>query len=228
MKKTLTPMTKTEQAIGWPYLVIQLFFIPVLVVFIDYWFNLQLSEAMLQVVIFTLNFLLTLAIFHRFLFHELKAARNIGNVLLIAVIGFVLYFSLNIAANFVVFILQPDHINANNETINALANQEFTLMAIGAVLLAPITEETIFRGLLFGTLYRKNAALGYILSTLIFAAVHVVGYIGTQDAFSLLISLIQYLPAGLALGWAYARSGTIMTPMLIHALVNFIAISALR
>ena len=101
-------------------------------------------------------------------------------------------------------------------------------MLIGTVLLVPITEEALFRGLLFGTLYRKSAVLGYVLSTLIFAAVHVVGYIGTQDAVSLLISLIEYLPAGLVLGWAYARSGTIWTPILIHAVVNFIGMSALR
>lgn len=228
MKKKLTPMTRTEQAIGWPYLVIQLFFLPVLVVFINYWFDLKLSEAMLNVILFTLDFLLILTIFHRFLFNELKAAKNIGKVLLVAVIGFALYFSINTVVSILVMILKPDHINANNEAIGQLASQEYTLMLIGTVLLVPITEEALFRGLLFGTLYRKSAVLGYVLSTLIFAAVHVVGYIGTQDAVSLLISLIEYLPAGLVLGWAYARSGTIWTPILIHAVVNFIGMSALR
>ena len=109
-----------------------------------------------------------------------------------------------------------------------MADQHYLLMTLGTVLLVPITEETLYRGLIFGTIYRKNAVLGYILSAFIFSAVHVVGYIGLQNTTELLISFVQYLPAGLALGWAYARSGTIWTPILIHAAVNWIGMAAMR
>lgn len=229
MKHNLTPMTKWERTIGWPYLLIQLLFIPVAVVFVDYQFKLQLSDALLNVVLFTLDFVLIIAIFHRFLLKELQLALSrIGKVLFTALIGFLLYWLLNIAVSILSFYLQPQHINANDQAIGEMAAQEYALMAIGTVLLVPITEETLFRGLIFGTLYRKNAALGYIVSVILFAAVHVLGYIGSQDHYSLLISFIQYLPAGLALCWSYARSETIWTPILIHAAVNCIGISAMR
>ncbi len=229
MNNTLLPMTHKEQAIGWPYLLIQLFFLPVIVVFADYLLKLHLSEAMLNVVLFTLDFILILVIFHRFLLEESRRAlKIIPKVLGTAVIGYLLYMTLAFFINIAVVLLQPEHVNANDAVIGQMAQEQFWLMATGTVLLVPITEETLFRGLLFGTLYRKKPVLGYVVSTIIFAAIHVIGYVGFQDWFSLLVSLLQYLPAGLALGWAYARSGTLWCPILIHAFINFIAMAAMR
>ena len=229
MKNKLNHMSKTEQLLGWPYYVIQLLFLPTIIVFIDFWFKLQLNDAMLNIIMFTVNFMLIALIFHKYLFSQLRiAGANIGKVLVTAVFGFVLYITLNYVISFAILFLNPQHINANNEAIDSMADQHYLLMTLGTVLLVPITEETLYRGLIFGTIYRKNAVLGYILSTVIFSAVHVVGYIGLQDTTELLISFVQYLPAGLALGWAYARSGTIWTPILIHAAVNWIGMAAMR
>ena len=49
---------------------------------------------------------------------------------------------------------------------------------------------------------------------------HVVGYIGTLDWGLLGLSLVQYLPAGFCLCWCYKRSGNILSPILMHMLVN--------
>ena len=58
------------------------------------------------------------------------------------------------------------------------------------------------------------------LSMGVFALVHVVGYIGSYDALTLLLCFLQYLPAGYCLAWCYSNTGTIVTPILMHMIVN--------
>ena len=91
---------------------------------------------------------------------------------------------------------------------------------------APIVEEALFRGLFFAPLYRKVPILAYVVSTVLFSAIHVVGAIGTLDALSILLCFIQYLPAGIALGFVYQRTGNIIGPMLLHFMINFLASAA--
>jgi membrane protease YdiL (CAAX protease family) len=52
----------------------------------------------------------------------------------------------------------------------------------------------------------------------------VIAYIGTLSPMRLLLSLLQYLPAGYCLARAYAKSGSLFAPMLIHATINLIAV----
>ena len=75
-------MSKTEQLLGWPYYLIQLLFLPTIIVFVDFWFKLGLNNAMLNIIMFTANFALILLIFHKYLYGQLRiAGANIGKVL---------------------------------------------------------------------------------------------------------------------------------------------------
>ena len=67
-----------------------------------------------------------------------------------------------------------------------------------------------------------------MISAAVFAAVHVVGYLGSAQELTLVLAFIQYLPAGLVLGWAYEKSGTIFAPMMIHTVINAMGIWAMR
>ena len=62
----------------------------------------------------------------------------------------------------------------------------------------------------------------------VFALVHVVGYIGNASALTLLLCFVQYLPAGYCLAWCYQNTGTILTPILMHMLVNAYGLANLR
>jgi len=66
-------------------------------------------------------------------------------------------------------------------------------------------------------------AVTYV-SMLVFAIIHIIGYIGQYSALELLMALLQYLPAGLCLAWSYTKADTIFAPILIHAAVNFLTI----
>ena len=226
MNKFLT-MTRSEQALGWAWFVIQLFFLPVVLVFVSELFGLGLSVVTLNIILFIINFAAVAVIFRRYLMNQLRCVR-FKSLAVWVPLGIVLYWVFTIVINIVVLSLQPEHSNANNEAVDSLLNQQPLLMAIGTVILVPIAEETLFRGLLFGQLYKLHPLLGYVLSILVFAAVHVVGYIGTQDAFTLFISLLQYMPAGLIFGIVYAESGTLVAPIMLHSFFNLIATLSMR
>ena len=102
------------------------------------------------------------------------------------------------------------------------------LMLIGTVVLVPPFEECLYRGLVFRNLYRKNKWAAYIISIVLFAMIHILGYLGQYSPLELLMAVLQYLPAGLCLAWSYAKADTIFAPMLVHATINFITIRGLR
>ncbi|WP_229633468.1 CPBP family intramembrane glutamic endopeptidase [Duganella qianjiadongensis] len=85
-----------------------------------------------------------------------------------------------------------------------------------AVLAAPLCEEFIFRGLIFGGLRRTLAALpSAVVSAAIFAVVHPP------------LSMLPVFVLGLCTAWAYQRSQTLLAPMLVHALYNAAVVTAL-
>ena len=96
------------------------------------------------------------------------------------------------------------------------------------VVLVPLTEELLYRGLIFRPLYNKSPLAGYVISTFIFSALHVVSYIGSYSPLHLALCFLQYLPASICLGWAYARSDSIWSPVMIHMTINFIGALSMR
>ncbi len=222
-------MTRRETVFGWVYLFINLFVLPVLLNMGNQLLAAPLSEAELNLVYFALNFLLVLVIFRRFLGKSLALAlKTPWRCLRFAALGFFLYYIAMMAVSRVVTYLQPEFVNVNDSAIMDMTREQYTLMSIATVFLVPITEETLFRGLLFRGLQEKNRVLAYIVSTVVFGGIHVVSYVGLYDWLTLLLCFLQYLPAGIALAWAYEKTDTILTPMLIHMTVNQIGVSAMR
>ncbi len=84
------------------------------------------------------------------------------------------------------------------------------LLASTALLLAPLFEETLFRGVLLPVLARRwGSAWGVVLSALCFALAH--------------LSLGELLPLfvlGLGLGWLRLRSGRLGASVVMHGLWN--------
>jgi len=112
----------------------------------------------------------------------------------------------------------------NTEVAMGLVIQHFIPTAILAVILAPIAEELMFRGAIFGSLYKKNRILAYTISTLAFAFLHVQAFLFFNFSPSLFLVMLVYVPAGLALAWAYEKSGSIWTAIVLHGLMNLVAV----
>lgn len=225
-KKLHIKLTTQETALGWLYLALELFVLPGLLTMGNAQLSRPLSEAALNFLFFFLNFAAVILIFHRFLYQSIvQAGKQFSKVLRAAVLGFLAYwFTSMVLSAIPVFRFS----NVNDQAIAAMAKGNFPLVATGTVLLVPVTEETLYRGLLFQGLYNRNRAAAYIISTLVFAAIHVVGYIGAYSPEQLTLCFLHYIPAGLCLAWAYASADCIFAPILIHTVINAMGIYAVR
>ncbi len=97
------------------------------------------------------------------------------------------------------------------EYIQAMDPQHAVLFAFVTIVLAPVAEEFMFRGLLYGPLYRKvGRILAIILSSLIW----------TQGHFYSLLPSVGVFITGLILGWLYDRKGSLIHPIVLHMFKN--------
>lgn len=95
---------------------------------------------------------------------------------------------------------------------------EIPLFIIGVVLLVPIAEELLFRGILLRSLMRRTSAgWAVMISAFIFSLVHVAGDPGTY----------YYLPAFMALGlisgYRAVRTGSLSQSISLHIGFNLLA-----
>ena len=94
------------------------------------------------------------------------------------------------------------------------------MLALTIVLLAPLTEELLFRGTLLRSLLRKvSPAVAVLISAVVFGLVHALGdpSVGTVIAMPAIILL------GIVSGWQAARTGNLSRSILLH--VGFNALS---
>ena len=222
-------MTRTEKTLGWIYLVMELFVVQIILLFINTVLPEPMSEAELNFVYFALNFLVITLIVHRFLIEsgKLSLADPIA-CLQAAFFGFLGYWVMNIVLSLIIDAVYPDFYNVNDAGISQLTQENYLLMSVGTVVLVPLAEEMLYRGLVFGLLYNKSRILAYIVSTVAFSALHIIGYIGSFEPLHLLVCFLQYIPASLSLAWAYAKADSIWAPVLIHMTINQIATLAMR
>lgn len=218
-------MTATEQIMGLVYLVVQILLLPYVLLQGNLLLGNPLTVTQLNFVAFCIDFLCVTLIFHRFLLASAKDALTRPWVCLrAAFLGLMLYWVASFLVNNFIAAVYPDFYNVNDASIAGMTRENYTLMAIGTVILVPVVEETLFRGLIFRGLYNRHPVLGYAVSTLCFGALHVLGYVGRYSPVHLLLCLIQYLPAGLCLGWAYVKADSIWAPILMHITINQIGI----
>lgn len=218
--------SESERIRGWFYFLFELLALPSLLPMLGK--ALALSNTIVNFCFFALNFLAVCLIFHWYLTNSvLWAFRHPAALIKAVVFGLIGYQVSMYAVNTLLLVLDPSFANVNDASITAMAASNPTLMLIGTVFLAPTAEETLFRGLLFGELHRKNRYAACLLSAAVFSAVHVAGYVGKFPAMTLLCCFAQYLPAGLILAGSFRFSGTVLAPILIHTIINAMSIAAL-
>ena len=224
-----TKPTRREMIFGGIYLFLYMAVLPYLFGLVFALLGIPVSAGELNFLFFCTNFLAVLVIFRKYLFQSAKDALDVPFATFrYALLG---YFGNNILTNLVtVFCIRvyPAFLNVNDANISAIMVDDFTLMAVGAIFLAPFAEEVLFRGLVFRGLFDKHPLLAYGLSMTLFAMVHISGYIGKFDPLLLALCFLQYLPAGYCLCFAYHRSGTILAPILMHMLANIAAVYSMR
>ena len=229
-RKHLTvSLTRDELLWGWMYLAFEFLFLPTILQLVSFSLFPGISDAEFNFLYYFVNFLATILIFHSFLSRNLGVAKGkLLQVGLYVLLGLVIYWTSNLVMSELTYRVMPDFYNVNDAGIAAMSQDAFLLMAIGTVLLVPVAEESLFRGLLFRGIYGKSRWAAYAVSALCFCLPHVSVYIGSYDLSLLAMCFIQYLPAGLMLAWSYEKSNTILTPIIIHTIINAIGIYSMR
>lgn len=224
-----SPLTDRQQAAGLMYTVFSLFFLPILLPVINAGFPRPLNSAWVNFIYFCLNFLCLTFLLRSFLRKQLiYAGKHIGQILGFCVLGFGLYYIASTVLSVGIVSLYPEFSNMNDSSIADRFSESYWIMAIGTVLLVPVAEELMHRALIFGSLRKSHPIAAYPVSMVFFSAVHVMGYVGAVPAETIVLSFLQYLPAGWVLAWCYRKSGCIFVPILIHTAINAMGLLSLR
>ena len=145
--------------------------------------------------------------------------------LLAVAFGFVMYYLLNLAVN---LLCMPfdffQQVNPNQSNLTDIARQSRGTIIAMTVLMAPIVEETAFRGGIFCGLYHKNRLLAYVVCVAAFALYHVWQGAFLQNDPSYLLFAVRYLPASVALCWCYDRGGSLWACIALHMLINSLSL----
>jgi membrane protease YdiL (CAAX protease family) len=104
---------------------------------------------------------------------------------------------------------------------DSLALQMGLLLA--AVVLAPVTEELMFRGVLLRSLEPRGKRFAMVVSSLVFAAVHAIGFDTELFWQSALVVLPPIFILGLVLAWLTQRSGRLGPAIFLHSGWNLLA-----
>lgn len=189
------------------------------------WGNLLLGSPMsvtsLNFIFFAVNFIVITAVYRDFLIENFKVfLRNPWRLFRFAGAGLMLYWIVSFVVSYGIMKLYPGFFNANDMSVSQMTKENYTLMSIGTIILVPVVEETLFRGVIFGGTYRKNPIVAYAISTALFSIIHILPYVHIYSSIQLLLCFIQYLPAGICLAWSYEKADSIWAPILIHTAVN--------
>ena len=224
-----TKPNRNETLSGGIYLAFMLIFLPLLLKVFNSLTGNTISAGKLNFLYYFINFAAILPIFRRFLLQSLKDALKVPfPTIWLALLGYLGNTALSEILTVLLLVLFPRFANINDLNIALMLQEDFSLIAFGIVVLVPVVEETLFRGMIFRNLYDRSRVGAYLMSICAFAAIHVVGYVGSVEPVYILLSFLQYLPAGYCLCFAYRRSGTIISPILMHMIVNAVAAFSMR
>ncbi len=222
-------LTRRHRSLGMMYVLISIFLLPLIFNSINAGLSKPLSAPALNFVYYCMNFAIMCAILRDYLTKALLYVRKYWKKCLCwSVIGVGAHFSTSFLMGFLLQLVDPGFGNVNDQNLAGQLSESFWLMAIGTVLLVPTAEELMHRSLVFGILRENYPIMAYVVSSLFFASIHVMGYVGAYPPALLLMCFVQYLPAGLTLAFCYEKSGCIFTSIAIHTLVNLIGLIALR
>ena len=220
-----TALTHQETRNGFIYMAVSFVALPWLLSEGNAYLADPLSTGKLNFIYYFLNFGFMLWICRRFLAQSMNLALKIPfPVIWYGVLGYLGSQALGELLGIATLFIYPEFSNVNDATITAMLREDSRLIIWGTVFLVPLAEELFFRGLIFRNLWSRNHVVAYLVSMGLFSLIHVAGYIGTYSPVHLLMCFLQYLPASFCLCWCYCQTGTIITPIFMHALTNAMSV----
>ena len=224
-----TGMTRMEKILGGVLLAVYLVVLPLTAVplfdFIQKLLKTTISDSARNAAYYYILFALTLIAFWGYLGRAARAfLDHIGMVLSSVGIGLIDFYGLNEIVWRVLKLFSVSQTNLNDRAILArLGAAPYSTILI-VVFLAPVIEEAVFRGYIFGNLRETSRAAAYLVSSLLFALLHVWQYVAVSWDFSYLLLMVQYMIPGLVMAWVFERSGSLWGSILLHCIVNGLSV----
>lgn len=177
------------------------------------------DQGTMNIVYYGIGIFLVLTVFLSYLRSQFDVLLDrLGHCILSFFMALGIDYVLSYGVNAIVFALAGELENPNDTALAEIAIQSGSAIRAVGIFMAPIVEEILFRGVIFGSVRRKNRAAAYVLSMLMFAMYHVWQY-AYVDA-GMLVYVLQYLPVGFVLCWLYERSGSVWMPIGFHMMIN--------
>ncbi len=220
-------LTKAECIAGWCYLPFYLILLSAIIQYVCLWLSIPLTALALNIAYFAINLTAVLIIFRHFLRQRFFGG-SFWLFVQTVILGFVLYYGAAWLIDLAVGLLGGTITVYNNDTVAGLADTNYYVMLLITVIVAPVIEETLVRGLVFGSVHATSRIMAYILSCVVFTLMHNWQYFGAHPLGAVLLSCLPFIPASIALAWVYEKSGTIWASITLHALINAISMGVLR
>ena len=216
-------ITRREMILGAVIAIIHCIAAPLALFFVSVPFD----TGTVNLIYYCVSFVLVLALLGRYLKREFYSlTEHIFRTIFGMLIG---YLAMSILSNAVLLIemsaFESELTNPNNDAVAELAKLDSRSVAAASILLAPVVEETIFRGVIFGGLRKRSRALAYIGSFAAFAVYHIWQYAVVDFSPRLIFVTLEYLPASIGLAIAYEKSDNLWCPIFLHSVVNLISIN---
>jgi len=150
-----------------------------------------------------------------------------GGIGVLCIIGFSIVYNSSIISIFNL----GDSGNANQEGVVELIKSNAFLGFLSVVILAPIVEELTYRYCIFGATCKKKKWIGYLISSIVFMAMHslssFLSYGFSKQLLTEMLYLPPYLFSGLALCYLYDKTDNLGSSFIAHLLNNLISFLAI-
>ena len=139
------------------------------------------------------------------------------------VTGLVSIYIVNLIGGLISMFLSGESMSENQALINMISQSHPFIILVTSVFLAPIVEEIIFRGMIFGWLYEWNTWVAHVVSGFLFGFVHIMIPVLQGNA-SEWLHIVSYFAMGIVLSVLYEKKNNIFVPMMTHAANNLVVI----
>lgn len=214
-----SPMTDTESRRGLVFFLLYLFVFPYLNALVQ---RLVLGDgevpvAEANIIYYAVIFALCLALFWSFLKSDFMALmdwvpENTASILL----GLAGAGALRLLAGIIPFPVQDPISQQYAAEFGAAPIPTLALLLV----LMPLVEETLYRGLLFGQLRGYDRTLAYVVSAVFYSLAVVWRYALERGDPRYLLLCVLYLPLSLACTWCYDNGGSVWAAAFLHGGIN--------
>ena len=219
-KRSEKGMTAHESGRGWAFFFVFITVFPFLMGLIQRYLDMPIPVAEFNVIYYLFAAFVVFILF----WHYMKGSfryllDHLGENLLAVLMALVLVIPLHMLVMKYPFPVE------NPNTFNY--PEQFTLSSSATiavlVVLIPIVEEVLFRGLLFGTLRSYSRPVAWIVAIAVYCFYGVWQFAflpsGGVDLRYLLLGF-QYIPSAVALTFCYEKGGSIWGSILLHGILN--------